>query len=93
MQHPQGGGPPQSGGVLIRGATGHLWFMRRDGDDPVRIDDDDLERRMTEFVERQPQGMMSFPIPEDIREMLVKKFKDESVDWGIVIIWAFSLRS
>jgi hypothetical protein len=91
MQQPHGGGRPRSGGVLIRGATGHLWFMRSDGD-PVQIKDDELEHRMREFVEGQPQGMMSFPMPEDIRQMLAKSLEDDSVDWGIVIIWAFELK-
>jgi hypothetical protein len=86
----QQGGSEQYGGILIRGATGQLWFMRADGERPELIEDDELERQLTRFAERQPEGMLTFPLPDEIRDRLAKNVAGV-IPWGVIIWWAHRL--
>ena len=83
-------GSDQYGGILIRGATGQLWFMRSDGKKPVPIDDEKLKGQLSRLAEIQPDGMFTFPLPATIKQGLEKSLGGV-VPWGVIIWWAHRL--
>jgi len=81
----QRGGSEQRGGILIRGASGHLFFMR-DGDDEPRRLSAEIAAKITGALGREPSGeLLSFPANERVIEALEGEV-GELPFWG-VIIW------
>lgn len=65
----QKGGRAEHGGIIIRGATGELWFMRDDFDAPRKVEDPDLLKRLSGFLDRQAeQQQFGFPLPDEIMD-------------------------
>ena len=80
------GGSEQRGGILIRGASGHLFFMR-DGDDEPRRLSSEVEARITGALAREPSGeLLSFPANERVIEALEGEV-GELPFWGVIIWW------
>jgi hypothetical protein len=83
-------GSEQYGAILIRGATGQLWYMRSDGEKPDPIDDEELEGQLSALAQTQPEGMFTFPLPADVKQRLEKSLGGV-VPWGVIIWWAHRL--
>ena len=63
-------GTPHSG-VLIRGATGHLWFLRDDFDQPQRIEHAELGELVKGYAEEEGrEDFVGNELPEDVLEIL-----------------------
>jgi hypothetical protein len=85
------GSSEQRGGILMRGASGHLFFMR-DGDDEPRRLSDAVAAELTGALEREPPGeLLSFPASERVREALEREV-GELPFWGVIIWWGRRLR-
>ncbi len=85
-------GSEQYGAILIRGANGHLWFMRSDSDEPRSIDDEELESQLSGIAQAQPEGgegTFTFPLPADVKQRLERNVGP--VPWGVIIWWAHRL--
>jgi hypothetical protein len=67
----QKGGKHTHGGILIRGATGALWFMRDDDTAPHELKDPELVRRITGFIGKEPEEQqLGFPLSDEAIEAL-----------------------
>lgn len=75
-------GTPHSG-ILYRGATGDLWFMRDDHDHPTRIDDPRLEPLFSAHAKRAGGDVMGSDVPEDILDLLNDLFGPVIGAWWV----------
>lgn len=63
-------------GVLFRGPTGDLWFLRYEDDQPRKIDNPDLKSKVEAYMQQTNQEVAS-ELPADIiadLEELLKAF-------------------
>ncbi len=62
-------------GILYRGATGDLWFLRDDWDHPRRFNDDRLKALFSTHAEKTPlEDFLGHDLPDDIIALLDKLF-------------------
>ena len=66
------GGGKRHTGVLIRGASGDLWFMRDDHKRPVKIKPK-LAKTLQSKLKKQKQHV-TFPLPQDVLDALEDAF-------------------
>jgi hypothetical protein len=58
-------------GILYRGASGDLWFLRDDWGHPRRFNDDRVKAAFSAHAEKKPvEDFMGTDLPEDILELL-----------------------
>jgi hypothetical protein len=62
-------GTPHSG-ILYRGATGDLWFMRDDHDQATRIKNPALETLVESHLKKAAPDFVGPDLPEDIMDIL-----------------------
>ncbi len=59
------------GGILYRGATGELWFMRDDHQQPTRIKNSALEMLVEGYAKKaSPDEFIGSDLPQDILDIL-----------------------
>jgi len=87
----QKGGTEPRGGILMRGASGHLFFLRDGDDEPTRLSED-IAESISGALEREPPGeLLSFPASVQVREALEREV-GELPFWGVIIWWGRRLR-
>lgn len=78
------------GGILIRGATGDLWFLRDDRVRPLKARHPELKKKFDAFARRHPsKGDVGKDLPEDILDILDDLFGPLIGAWWI---WGLRLR-
>ncbi|HET7466924.1 MAG TPA: hypothetical protein VFL29_09660 [Candidatus Dormibacteraeota bacterium] len=60
-------------GVLIRGASGDLWFLRDDHDKPVKLKPE-LARKLTPLLKQHQRQHLAFELPPEVLEALEDVF-------------------
>lgn len=76
-------GTPQRG-ILYRGATGDLWFLRDDWDHPQRFNDARVQKAFSAHAEAKPlQDFMGHDVPQDILDILNELFGPLIGAWWI----------
>jgi hypothetical protein len=77
----ESGGGEERGGLLIEGAEGYLWFIRPDGDEPVRLDENDT-RRIKEALKDFEVKQFSEVLPQGAQKILADLFGDDLPSFG-----------
>ena len=76
-------GTPHNG-ILYRGATGELWFLRDDHDHPTRVDDLRLKELFSAHVKEAASGdVVGRDLPEDIIDILNDLFGPVIGAWWV----------
>jgi hypothetical protein len=71
-------------GILYRGASGDLWFLRDDWDHPRRFKDDQVHTAFSAHAEAKPlEDFMGTDLPENIMKILNELFGPLTGAWWV----------
>lgn len=74
-------------GVLIRGATGELWFLRDDYDAPRKVDNPRVVESVRNFAGKEGEQVFTFSLPQSVLDAL-NEADFGPLFWGVIMLSA-----